>query len=59
MENEDSRMIWIKKAAEKYHDLMQDEKGRTFLEKELAVIAGWGNSQADFKVGSDSNDGKI
>lgn len=52
-------MIWIKKAAEKYHDLMQDEKGRVFLEKELAVIAGWGNSRAGFKVGGDGNDGKI
>ena len=59
MEDEDSRMKWIQKAAEKYHDLMQDEKGRAFLEKELAIIATWGNSQADFKVGSDSNDGKI
>lgn len=59
VENEDSRMKWIQKAAEKYHDLMQDEKGRAFLEKELAIIATWGNSKADFKVGSDSNDGKI
>ena len=59
VEDEDSRMKWIQKAAEKYHRLMQNEKGRAFLEKELAIIATWGNSQADFKVGSDSNDGKI
>lgn len=38
---------------------MLDDKGRSFLEKELGIIAGWGNSQADFKVGKDSNDGKI
>ena len=59
VEDEDSRMKWIQKAAEKYHRLMQNEKGRAFLEKELAIIATWGNSKADFKVGSDSNDGKI
>lgn len=59
VENEDSRMKWIKEAAKKYHRLMQNEKSRAFLEKELAIIATWGNSQADFKVGSDSNDGKI
>lgn len=55
----DSRMEWIKKAAEKYHLLMLSDTGRPFLEKELAIIAGWGKSQADFKVGKDSNDGKI
>ncbi|MCR4530714.1 DUF2515 family protein [Acinetobacter venetianus] len=59
VENYDSRMKWIQKAAEKYHRLMQNEKGRKFLEKELMIIAGWGNSKAEFKVGSDSNDGKI
>lgn len=59
VENYDSRMEWIEKAAEKYHDLMLDDKGRSFLEKELGIIAGWGNSQADFRVGKDSNDGKI
>ena len=52
-------MKWIKEAAKKYHRLMQHEKSHAFLEKELAVIAGWGNSKAGFKVGSDSNDGKI
>lgn len=55
----DSRMEWIKKAAEKYHLLMLSDTGRPFLEKELAIIAGWGNSKANFKVGKDSNDGKI
>lgn len=59
VENYDSRMDWIQKAAEKYHRLMQHEKGRAFLEKEIAVIATWGNSKANFKVGRDSNDGKI
>ncbi len=38
---------------------MLSNKGRPFLEKELAIIAGWGNSKADFNVGKDSNDGKI
>lgn len=38
---------------------MQSDKGRDFLEKELETIAGWGNSKAEFKVGKDSNDGKI
>lgn len=49
----------IKVAAGKYHRLMQSDKGRDFLEKELGVIAGWGDSKAEFKVGKDSNDGKI
>ncbi|MFU2197375.1 DUF2515 family protein [Acinetobacter baumannii] len=55
----DSRMKWIKVAAAKYHRLMQSDKGRDFLEKELETIAGWGNSKAEFRVGKDSNDGKI
>ena len=59
VQNYDSRMEWIQKAAEKYHLLMLSNKGRPFLEKELAIIAGWGNSKADFNVGKDSNDGKI
>lgn len=57
--NYDSRMEWIQKAAEKYHRLMLNDKGRSFLEKELIIIAGWVNSKADFKIGKDSNDGKI
>ena len=52
-------MEWIRKAAEKYHNLMLSDTGREFLEKELAIIAGWGNSKAEFKVGRDSNDGKV
>jgi hypothetical protein len=52
-------MEWIQKAAEKYHSLMLNDKGRIFLEKEITNIAGWGNSKADFNVGKDSNDGKI
>ncbi|MGR2825628.1 hypothetical protein FY048_08900 [Acinetobacter sp. 1124_18A] len=59
VENYDSRIKWIKVAAGKYHRLMQSDKGRDFLEKELGVIAGWGDSKAEFKVGKDSNDGKI
>ena len=59
VENYDSRMEWIQKAAEKYHRLMLSDKGRQFLEKELGVIAEWGKSKADFTVGKDSNDGKI
>ena len=59
VENYDSRMEWIQKASEKYHELMLDDKGRSFLEKELNIIAGWGNSKADFNIGKDSNDGKI
>ncbi|WP_447500728.1 DUF2515 family protein [Acinetobacter oleivorans] len=55
----DSRIKWIKVAASKYHRLMQSDKGRDFLEKELGVISGWGDSKAEFKVGKDSNDGKI
>ena len=55
----DSRMEWITEAAKKYHRLMLSDIGRSFLEKELAIIAGWGNSKADYKVGKDSNDGKI
>ncbi|WP_171498161.1 DUF2515 family protein [Acinetobacter bereziniae] len=57
--NYDSRIEWIKTAARKYHRLMLDDKGRTFLEKELGIIAGWGDSKADFIVKRDSNDGKI
>lgn len=57
--NYDSRMEWINEAAKKYHRLMLSDKGRLFLEKELVIIAGWANSKADFKVGKDSNDGKI
>ena len=59
VENYDSRREWILVAARKYHRLMLDDKGRSFLEKELKIIAGWGNSKADFKTGKDSNDGKI
>ncbi len=55
----DSRMEWITEAAKKYHRLMLSDTGRPFLEKELAIIAGWGNSKAEFKVGRDSNDGKV
>lgn len=57
--NYDSRMEWINKAAEKYHRLMQSDKGRYFLEEELKIIAKWGDSKANFTVGKDSNDGKI
>ncbi|ENU30094.1 hypothetical protein F991_01891 [Acinetobacter sp. CIP-A165] len=59
VEDYDSRMKWINKAAEKYHDLMRHELGRAFLEQELLIISGWGGSSADFNVGRDSNDGKI
>lgn len=52
-------MKWISEAAKKYHRLMLHEKGRFFLEKELAIIAAWRKSKAEFKVGRDSNDGKI
>lgn len=55
----DSRMEWITEAAKKYHRLMLSDTGRPFLEKELAIIATWGKSKADFVVGKDSNDGKI
>ena len=44
----DSRMECITKAAEKYHRLMLDMHGRTFLEKELGIIASWGKSEASF-----------
>lgn len=37
--NYDSRMEWINKAAEKYHRLMLNDKGRYFLEEELKIIA--------------------
>ena len=59
VQNYDSRIEWITEAARKYHRLMLSDTGRPFLEKELAIIAGWGKSKADFKVGKDSNDGKI
>lgn len=49
----------IKKAAKKYHHLMIDEKGRSFLQKELKTISKWGNSKADFKIHSSSNEGKV
>jgi hypothetical protein len=52
-------MKWISKANKKYHRLMLHEKGRVFLEKELAIDATWGKSKAEYKVGRDSNDGKI
>lgn len=57
-ENYDSRMIWIGKAAEKYHRLMLDDKGREFLHRELQTITGWENSKADFKIHPHSNEGK-
>ena len=44
----DSRMEWITEAAKKYHRLMLDVHGRTFLEKELGIIASWGKSEASF-----------
>lgn len=59
VENYDSRMKWIQEAAKTYHRLMLDEFGKPFLEKELAIIAGWINSSASFHLGRDSNDGKI
>lgn len=59
IENYDSRIEWIKTAARKYHRLMLDDNGRSFLENELGIIAGWGDSKADFIVRRDSNDGKI
>lgn len=59
VENIDSRSEWIKVAAKKYHRLMLNEKGCFFLENELAIIARWGESKADFNIGKDSNDGKI
>ncbi|WP_407056508.1 DUF2515 family protein, partial [Acinetobacter baumannii] len=58
-EDYDSRMKWIGKAAEKYHRLMLDEKGRPFLQQELKTISKWGNSKADFKIHSSSNEGKV
>ena len=57
-EDYDSRMIWIGKAAEKYHRLMLDDKGRSFLHQELRIITGWGDSKADFKIHTSSNEGK-
>ena len=59
-ENYDSRMIWIKKAAEKYHRLMLDDKGRAFLHQELKTITGWSQSKANFLFGihPSSNEGK-
>jgi len=57
-ENYDSRMIWIGKAAEKYHRLMLDDKGRNFLHQELQTITSWGTSKADFKIHPNSNEGK-
>ena len=42
-----------------YIDKLEAGKTVAQLEKELGIIAGWGNSQADFKVGKDSNHGKI
>lgn len=38
---------------------MKSDMSLKFLEKELETIAGWGSSKAEFKVGKDSNDGKI
>lgn len=57
-ENYDSRMIWITKAAEKYHRLMIDAVGRPFLEQELGIIAGWQSSKANFRIHPSSNQGK-
>lgn len=58
VENYNSRMVWIKKAAEKYHLLMQDGAGRAFLKKELGVIAGWSGSVFTGKIHPNSNEGK-
>lgn len=49
----------IRKVAKKYHRLMLDEKGRPFLQQELKTISKWGNSKADFKIHSSSNEGKV
>lgn len=58
VENYNSRMVWIEKAAEKYHRLMQDKEGRKFLKKELGVIAGWSGSVFTGKIHPNSNEGK-
>lgn len=66
VENIDSRMKWIKLAAEKYHRLMLSNEGRKFLEAEIEHIAGWIDSKWNtskfdemfFKISQDSNDGK-
>ncbi|MGP9715745.1 DUF2515 family protein, partial [Psychrobacter sp. AOP22-C1-22] len=39
--NYDSRMKWIKDAAQKFHQLMQDEK--VYMHSELTTMAGWYN----------------
>lgn len=59
MANYDSRMKWIKEAAKKYHRLMLNDNGRAFLQQELKTISKWGNSKADFKIHSSSNEGKV
>lgn len=38
---------------------MPDEKGRLFLQQELKTISSSGNSKADFKIHSSSNEGKV
>ncbi|UYZ81556.1 DUF2515 family protein [Moraxella bovis] len=61
VENYNSRMVWIERAAKKYHRLMQDGAGRAFLKKELGVIASWVNDTtgiARFFIHEQSNDGK-
>lgn len=56
--SEDSRMAWIVKAADMYHDLMQTEKGRGFIYKELESISEWANDIAESAVDPSSNEGK-
>lgn len=58
LEDYDSRMVWINKVAEKYHRLMLNDKGRTFLISELRVIANWGNSIETARIHPNSNEGK-
>lgn len=41
-EDEDSRMEYVTRIAEAYHDLMLHDKGRAFLHEEIAIIATWG-----------------
>lgn len=54
VEDYDSRMEWITKAAETYHGLMM--KKQEYMEAELRVMAGWANSRGRGAVTRDSND---
>ncbi|OSI35834.1 DUF2515 family protein [Neisseria dumasiana] len=55
-EEYDSRMDWILAVAKKYHNLMIDPNGNSYVEGHLRNIAGWINSSKEGETDGYSND---